>query len=338
MRNLIDKGQIQILYKSKHKSIETYITLFDNIVKQIILYASEIWGIMANNANIEKIGKSLIERFHLKICKQILGVHRKATNLAVFSELGRYPLYIEIQERMIKYFLRFKVMKDDRLAFKAYREQIENKNNNQNWVSNIEKILGQNGLSYIFINQMNASGFVGDMKDISKQVKKRSQDIFEQSILHYIKYKSENNEGKLIFYGTLKERFKKENYLNIKNVEYRKIMCKMRISAHNLEIEKGRYSNTEKEGRLCKVCKLNEIETEEHFILNCTMYNNHRKSLYEEIKTVYNIDLEKQKMEGIKKIFLQEDLLLINRLGKFLKQCWVTREKKYHKRAEIEKN
>ena len=36
-----------------------------------------------------------IEKLHLKFCKSILGVHSKATNLAVYSELGRYPLFVD---------------------------------------------------------------------------------------------------------------------------------------------------------------------------------------------------------------------------------------------------
>jgi hypothetical protein len=33
------------------------------------------------------------EQSHVKILKYILGVNRKTTNIAVMSELGRYPIY-----------------------------------------------------------------------------------------------------------------------------------------------------------------------------------------------------------------------------------------------------
>ena len=36
-----------------------------------------------------------IERLHLQFCKMSLGVHSKAPNMAVYSELGRYPLFID---------------------------------------------------------------------------------------------------------------------------------------------------------------------------------------------------------------------------------------------------
>ncbi len=36
------------------------------------------------------------ERLHIIICKQILRVHKKATNIAVLAELGRFTLYFDI--------------------------------------------------------------------------------------------------------------------------------------------------------------------------------------------------------------------------------------------------
>ena len=36
------------------------------------------------------------EKFELKILKQILGVHAKATNIAIYGEFGRTPLRVKI--------------------------------------------------------------------------------------------------------------------------------------------------------------------------------------------------------------------------------------------------
>jgi hypothetical protein len=47
-----------------------------------------------------------IEKLNLNLCKSILGVGSKASNLAVVGELGRYPLYIDIVISMIKYWIR----------------------------------------------------------------------------------------------------------------------------------------------------------------------------------------------------------------------------------------
>ncbi len=45
-----------------------------------------------------------IEKLHLKFCKVILiEVHLKASNLAVYGELGRYPMFIDQIIACLKY-------------------------------------------------------------------------------------------------------------------------------------------------------------------------------------------------------------------------------------------
>jgi hypothetical protein len=41
------------------------------------------------------------EQSHVKILKYILGVNRKTTNIAVMSELGRYPIYFSVIKECI---------------------------------------------------------------------------------------------------------------------------------------------------------------------------------------------------------------------------------------------
>ena len=49
-----------------------------------------------------------IEKLHLKFCKRILGVNSKSTNLAVYAELGKVPLILQISTLVAKYWLRIK--------------------------------------------------------------------------------------------------------------------------------------------------------------------------------------------------------------------------------------
>ena len=46
-----------------------------------------------------------LEKFHLKFCKRILGVHSKSTNVAIYAELGRLPLIgcrVSCREHMLQ--------------------------------------------------------------------------------------------------------------------------------------------------------------------------------------------------------------------------------------------
>ena len=46
----------------------------------------------------------------------------------------------------------------------------------------------------------------------------------------------------------------------------------MRISAHNLNIETGRFYNLDRHERVCSMCNLKVVEDEYHFILQCEKY------------------------------------------------------------------
>jgi hypothetical protein len=50
------------------------------------------------------------------------------------------------------------------------------------------------------------------------------------------------------------------NYILNINYEDRKLLCKMRVSDHFLEIERGIYTRIKKENRICKFCDLKEVE------------------------------------------------------------------------------
>ena len=47
-----------------------------------------------------------VEQLHLKFCKQMLGVKQNCQNEFVYFELGRYPLIINRQYRIIKFWLK----------------------------------------------------------------------------------------------------------------------------------------------------------------------------------------------------------------------------------------
>ena len=71
-------------------------------------------------------------------------------------------------------------------------------------------------------------------------------------------------DNKLRIYKLFKDNFKFEDYLTMSTANQRRIITKFRISAHKLEIERGRYFNVPVERRICKICKL-DIENEIHF-------------------------------------------------------------------------
>ena len=84
-----------------------------------------------------------------------------------------------------------------------------------------------------------------------------------------------SNRGKLDTYFYIKTHFGKEKYLQINNnFKIRQSICKIRVSAHSLNIETGRYKNIISSERKCTNCSKGDIEDEKHFIVDCPLYEN----------------------------------------------------------------
>ena len=95
VRNLINQAQKEwfsikyYLSSSKNKNIDTYLTLFETQIKPILLYAREAWAdsMKANIDDVTLLTGNKLEIFQISIFKQILGVSRKTTNLAILLDI-----------------------------------------------------------------------------------------------------------------------------------------------------------------------------------------------------------------------------------------------------------
>ena len=119
---------------------------------------------------------------------------------------------------------------------------------------------------------------------IKKSVELKYLKIWEHNLSH-------TDLSRLEFYKTVKSTFGYEVYLDIRNFECRKSIAKIRCSSHTLEIEKGRHSNQPRNERICPLCNLNEVETEEHFLTKCPTYqllrNNYNLAEYKTGKELF---------------------------------------------------
>ena len=77
----------------------------------------------------------------------------------------------------------------------------------------------------------------------------------------------------LTIYKEIKHNYLFEPYL-AKVVDFKKrvTVSDMRLAAHNLPIETGRYCNTPRQSRCCGVCNQNEIGDEFHYCMVCPQH------------------------------------------------------------------
>ena len=73
------------------------------------------------NSGTYKLDQFNFEKVHLKFCKYYLGVNRKAVNDACRADLGRLPLKLVIEKRILSYLLHLQSLDTENLASKAYK-------------------------------------------------------------------------------------------------------------------------------------------------------------------------------------------------------------------------
>ena len=126
-----------------------------------------------------------------------------------------------------------------------------------------------------------------------QQIKKLEISNLTQNILEWAKTHQSfliQLNKKLKFYSLFKQDNKKSHYLDlIKNTNHQCTVATIRTSNHKLIIEYGRYCTPKipEHLRLCQYCSLNEIEEEQHLMLNCTLYLNERQYLLDSIGHKY---------------------------------------------------
>ena len=252
--------------------------LFDTLISPILTYCSEIWGVFSNLKDSEPF-----EKLHLKFMKEILGVHCKASNDACRAELGRLPLKSRILFSCVK-FLEHILHLDGSLV----KDIFQATNQSNPWIIKIKVILQNLGFPFLIHNMTL-------LKPYLQQIKLRISDQNVQSQNALI-----NESSKLTFFRSVYTMGYRPPYIDIlKNVKDRAAICKIRISAHNLMIEKGRYLNIPKTDRNCPICNVGQIENEEHFLLHCKEYTSKRLVMLSKINKKISSNCETNKIVNL---------------------------------------
>jgi hypothetical protein len=210
---------------------------------------------------------------HIKFCKNILNVKSSAKTELVYFESGRFPLDITFKCRLLKYWCKLLNLENTHPCKCAYIELISTCDLYRNWATDVKDLLFSLGLGYVWINQE-----VCDVNSFVSTVKQRLQDICVQTLRSTI-----NTSSKARFYKCLNVNFKLQDYLTLlPEKKYAVTLTKLRISCHKLFCETGSWNRGGRSSvlfnqRICKHCKLNEVEDEFHFLCKCTKYSLLRK-------------------------------------------------------------
>ena len=315
--------KLQKNFLSMNPKVQTSLHVFDHTIKPILLYGCEIWGSFNCKSNKFRRGinitldhiysNTVSEKLHTKLCKFLLGVHRKSTNFAVLSELGRFPLHFDIVKSIIKYWQRLEYLEENQIEFpvlvNAYKHSRKlHIDNGSSWYSSLQIILENIPELKTCLNNRNRASKHALHKILKSAYIKLWHDNFKDL-----------RDGKLRTYAKIKSQYGFENYLNIiKKFELRRCLSRFRISSHRLQIEIGRYQGTPAHMRFCSKCNLGEVEDEIHFLFKCIKFKDERKeflkSATESCANFPSLDLE----EKLVWLFSNENETVLRTLSQFI--------------------
>ena len=253
------------------------------LIRPIITYGSEIWISDFTQKDL-KSDNLPFEKIHNRYCKYLLGVHKKASNFASRCELGRFPILNFITCLTFKYYQRLIKLPSNRLVKEAYEVDRGLFNDGQ-----------KSWYSFIYNTSKKMKVNISNMSE--KVTSKIVNDYYDNYIKEQLTiFKKPETDSKLTTFANCYKEFKIQKYLDLnlpKNLV--RHLSKLRISAHTLMIEKGRYCRPkiQRNLRLCSVC--NQLENEEHFLLFCKKYTDLRAKLFLDLNLDYSSlnDIEK---------------------------------------------
>ena len=104
----------------------------------------------------------------------------------------------------------------------------------------------------------------------------------------------------------------------------RSILCQLRCGVLPLALETGRYTNTPVDQRLCRLCNLNQIEDESHFVCQCTLIKTMRTELYLHISSIYPTNFILLTPNEQPKVLMSEEFIYLT--IDFVEQAWRKRQ------------
>ena len=238
------------------------------------------------------------EKLNQKCCRMILSVNKKTSRLALLGELGRYSILISCLTQCLNYKLSLLTSKttSDLLGHVMTEMSVMCEGGHDTWLTRVNKIEK-------FLNLPKLRRFTKSTGKQLSSVLKSKFDIHWLGKVKTPKLGPDNiDHNKLRTYRTFKASFTREPYMDlVRNRNQRSFLTRLRVSSHNLAIERGRYTRpiTPIDQRTCSYCKpppthppppctpaappwcppprgtssTHQPDTDFHFLLECPTFN-----------------------------------------------------------------
>ena len=289
---------IRMLWSIGEYSPATFFKLFDCQIQPILTYGSEIWGLTKN--------QEIIERVHLFALRRFLGANPKAPKHLIYSETGRYPIFVATHIKCIKFWFRLIQMDNTKYPKKAYDMLLNLQSHNYDtWACKVRNTLYRYGFGHVW----EAQG-VGHLNMFITILRQRLIDCFEQDW-----HAGLESHSFFDVYSSFKQTISISCHLNIiTNIKLRNVMSRFRIGMSPLKCHFLQYTPKSNRELYCPFCT-NVRETEMHFVLCCHKYENLRKELipakYYRLPSMFKFSL----------LLACENKVIVNRLSLFVSKA-----------------
>ena len=287
------------------------IHLFENLVRPILLYGSDVWGVnVSTNTPIDKLF------FYYMRC--VLHVKATTSNVIVIGESGQMPPSVYCHINALCYLKRLHDLPDTKIVKQVYNELNRlHQCGVKTWVTKVCELAEQ---YHVDISS--------NIQNFKKYCKMTVSNCYKHSWL--LEVTNINRNPILRTYTMFKTEFGSEKYIEaISDCRYRIAMTKLRSSSHTLEVERGRYTKPKTNicERLCPVC--NVIEDEIHFLANCKLYDAERTDFFGKVKAKIQNLHELNDADKFILLMSSKDKQILVWTGKFIYKCFNIRSRFY---------
>ena len=284
--------------------------IFDTMIKPILTYGSDVWGV--NKTALHELDKSFLNYIRCVLC-----VKSTTSNIIVFGECGKFPPSMYCHVNVLCYMHRLLKMQSGQVV-KSVFDSLHKLNNQgfHTWVSKAYELGQLYGIDIDSCSELPSDQF----KQICNE---RLKNCFITSWLHDL---HSCNTSIIRTYRSYKLNFGMECYLkHVNNSKFRVALSKLRTSSHSLEIERGRYTRPKLnvDQRLCMSC--NVVEDEEHFVLHCQDNRMERELLFQKIYMRDSSFFNLSSFEQFVFLMRCSDLQIMAWFGKFIHHSFLNR-------------
>ena len=278
--------------------------LYQSLVEPVMYYSAAIWGI--GNAELKKI--QIVQN---KACRYFLGGGKYASNVALRGDMGWVSAGVNAKVDAFGMYLKL-----DRLPPSRLTQQVHwwSKNVNRSWESRVLSMASKHGCLDI-------------LNDNSKCVKAVVSELKQTlSITDATQLKMElDKSDKLRTYKQYKCDLQVEHYSTLSlSRDHRRTLFRFRSCSLPLFVETGRYNRPKVPlgERICKLCSLNKVEDEVHFLIDCSLYSDYRYDLFMKASVLNDAFVDMPSIDKMKFIMNCNELqrLLANNLTNMYKR------------------